>query len=123
MFRIFSGFNEEKRPLTNLIPVLSFPQRPLAFITTKRKMVKKENNSNILEMPGIQTKEAILTNIENRIDCKSTCMEFDHAGEMSPEKDCWWRPTFQHLERKSSSETSDGRLEIQTNVVVLWSAF
>ena len=90
MFRIFSGFNEEKRPLTNLIPVLSFPQRPLAFITTKRKMVKKENNSNILEMPGIQTKEAILTNIENRIDCKSTCMEFDHAGEniMSPEKDC-----------------------------------
>ena len=41
-------------------------------------------------MPGIQTKEAILTNIENRIDCKSTCMEFDHAGEMSPEKDCKW---------------------------------
>lgn len=37
----FQVSKEEKRPLTNLIPVLSFPQRPLAFITTKRKTVKK----------------------------------------------------------------------------------
>lgn len=32
-------------------------------------------------------------------------MEFDHQGEMSPEKDCWWRLTFQPPEWKSPSES------------------
>ena len=44
-------------------------------------------------MPGIQRKEATLTNIENRMDCKD-CKKYvdgiDHAGETSPEKDCGW---------------------------------
>ena len=36
---------------------------------------------------------------------QGTWIECDRPGEMSPEKDCWWRLTLQHLEWKSSSES------------------